>query len=128
MYTSWSHVLNCELYKVLAMKIDGLHSKVVGAKNIEDLRTENNVLYLELVIFKDARAKAEYKVTKAEMLQQLSFKAQKQAELKLNVCEDMAHAKHKELTKALGELSKANELLAKLGASGYSYPKGSAET
>ncbi|KAL2559362.1 hypothetical protein Fot_04101 [Forsythia ovata] len=32
MYTSRSHVLNCELYKVLAMKVDELHSTVGGMR------------------------------------------------------------------------------------------------
>ncbi|KAL2515646.1 hypothetical protein Fot_29617 [Forsythia ovata] len=32
MYTSQSHVLNCELYKVLAMKVDELRSTVGGMK------------------------------------------------------------------------------------------------
>ncbi|KAL2538655.1 hypothetical protein Fot_20046 [Forsythia ovata] len=32
MYTSWSHVLNCELYKVLAMKVDELRSTVGGMR------------------------------------------------------------------------------------------------
>ncbi|KAL2549852.1 hypothetical protein Fot_11382 [Forsythia ovata] len=40
--------------------------------------------------------------------------AQKKAELKLKVFEDMAYAKNKELTQVLTELSKAKELLAKL--------------
>ncbi|KAL2479154.1 hypothetical protein Fot_48168 [Forsythia ovata] len=36
--TAWSHVLNCELYKVLAMKIDELRSTAMGAKDIDELR------------------------------------------------------------------------------------------
>ncbi|KAL2514574.1 hypothetical protein Fot_28545 [Forsythia ovata] len=32
MYTSQSHVLNCELYKVMAMKVDELRSNVGGMK------------------------------------------------------------------------------------------------
>ncbi|KAL2553532.1 Uncharacterized protein Fot_07151 [Forsythia ovata] len=36
MYTSQYHVLNCELYKVLTMKIDELHSTVVGAEDIDE--------------------------------------------------------------------------------------------
>ncbi|KAL2489090.1 hypothetical protein Fot_42382 [Forsythia ovata] len=45
--------------------------------------------------------------------------AQRKAELKLKVFEDMAYAKHKELTDVLTELWKAKEFLAKLGASGH---------
>ncbi|KAL2549766.1 hypothetical protein Fot_11296 [Forsythia ovata] len=119
MYTSQSHVLNYELYKVLAMKIDELYSTVSGTKDIDELRSKNKILRSRLAVFKDASAKVNYTISMAETLQKLSVKAQKQAELKLKVYEDMAHVKHKELTEALSELSKAKELLAKLGVSGY---------
>ncbi|KAL2509046.1 hypothetical protein Fot_32693 [Forsythia ovata] len=127
MSTARSHVLNCELYKVLAMKIDELCSTAKGSKNIDELHSENKILHLRLVVLEDARAQAEFKIIKSETIQRLSVNAQKQDELKLKVCEDMAYAKHKELIEALVELSKAKELLAKLGTSSYTDPKGSAE-
>ncbi|KAL2553649.1 hypothetical protein Fot_07268 [Forsythia ovata] len=102
--------------------------RVLGAEDNDELRSENNILRLRLAVSKDARAKAKYKISMAETLQKLYVKARKQAELKLNVCKDMAHAKHKKLTKALAELSKAKELLAKLRVSSYTNPKSSTET
>ncbi|KAL2518436.1 hypothetical protein Adt_14683 [Abeliophyllum distichum] len=44
MYTSWSHVLNYKLYKVLAMKIEELRSMVGVDEDIEALRLENKDL------------------------------------------------------------------------------------
>ncbi|KAL2501693.1 hypothetical protein Fot_35541 [Forsythia ovata] len=41
MYTSRSHLLNCELYKVLAMKVDELHSTVGRDEDLDALRSEN---------------------------------------------------------------------------------------
>ncbi|KAL2488745.1 hypothetical protein Fot_42037 [Forsythia ovata] len=67
----------------------------------------------------DARANVKNKIAMVETIQKFPVKAQEQAELKLKVCKDMAHAKHKELTEALAELLKAKELLAKLGVFGY---------
>ncbi|KAL2514210.1 hypothetical protein Fot_28181 [Forsythia ovata] len=46
-----SHVLNCELYKVLAMKIDELCSMATGVKDIEELCLENKILRSRLAIF-----------------------------------------------------------------------------
>ncbi|KAL2494147.1 hypothetical protein Fot_37904 [Forsythia ovata] len=123
MYTCWSHVLNCKLYKVLVMKVDELHLTVEGVEDIDELRSKNKILRSRLAVLDDARTNAEYKISMAETIQKLSVNARKQVELKLKVCEDMAHAKHKELTEALTELSKAKELLAKLGVSGYADPK-----
>ncbi|KAL2558878.1 Uncharacterized protein Fot_03617 [Forsythia ovata] len=40
----------------------------------------------------------------------------------------MAYTKHKQLNEALAELTKAKDLLAKLGTSGYTDPKGLTET
>ncbi|KAL2538378.1 hypothetical protein Fot_19769 [Forsythia ovata] len=53
MSTAWSHVLNCKLYKVLAMKIDDLRSTVVGAKDIDGLHLENKQLRSMLSVSKD---------------------------------------------------------------------------
>ncbi|KAL2548460.1 hypothetical protein Fot_09990 [Forsythia ovata] len=44
MNTARSHVLNCELYKVLAMKVDKQRSTVVGTENIDVMRLENQTL------------------------------------------------------------------------------------
>ncbi|KAL2501524.1 hypothetical protein Fot_35372 [Forsythia ovata] len=56
MSTSRSHVLNYELYKVLAMKIDELRSTVVGAEDIDELRSKNKIFHLRLAVFEDAKA------------------------------------------------------------------------
>ncbi|KAL2552623.1 hypothetical protein Fot_06242 [Forsythia ovata] len=108
--TSRSHVLNCKLYKVLAMKIDKQRSTVAGEEDIDELRSENKVFRSRFAVFEDARAQAEFKIIKSEMIQRLSISARKQAELKLKFCKDMAYEKLKQLTKALAELSKAKEL------------------
>ncbi|KAL2488771.1 hypothetical protein Fot_42063 [Forsythia ovata] len=127
MSTAHSHVLDCELYKVLGMKIDKLRSTVVGADDIEALRSKQKILNSRLAVSEDARAQAEFKIIKSETIQRLSFSARKQDELKLKVCKDMAYTKHKQLAEALAELAKAKELLAKLGISSYANSKGSAE-
>ncbi|KAL2545135.1 hypothetical protein Fot_14368 [Forsythia ovata] len=82
------------------MKVDELRSTITGAKDIDELRSKNKILRFRLVISEDARAQAEYKITKSKNIQRLSFNDRKQAEL----------------TDALVELSKVKELLAKLGA------------
>ncbi|KAL2509911.1 hypothetical protein Fot_33558 [Forsythia ovata] len=128
MNTAQSYVLNCELYKVFVMKVDELRSMVVGAKDIDVLYSENKIFCTRLAIVEDARAQAVFKVTKSETIQRMCAQAQKKAELKLKVCEDTIHPKHKELTEALAELSKAKDLLADLGAPGYADPKDLAGT
>ncbi|KAL2520550.1 hypothetical protein Fot_24473 [Forsythia ovata] len=95
----------------------------MGSKVIDELRSENMILRSRLALAENARVQAEFKIIKSKKIQMLSVNARKQAELKLRVCEDMTYAKHKELTEALAELSKAKELLAKLGASSYTDPK-----
>ncbi|KAL2529404.1 hypothetical protein Fot_22005 [Forsythia ovata] len=97
MNTFQSHVLNCELYKVFAMKVDELRSKVVGAEDIDTLHSEN-------------------------------IRPFKKAESQLRACQNMVHAKDKELTEALAELSKANDLLTILGVPGYADLKDPAGT
>ncbi|KAL2544729.1 hypothetical protein Fot_13962 [Forsythia ovata] len=69
MYTSRSHVLNCELYKVLVIKFDELHSTVEGVKDIDELRAENKMLCSILAISEDARTKAEYRISMVETIQ-----------------------------------------------------------
>ncbi|KAL2551910.1 hypothetical protein Fot_05529 [Forsythia ovata] len=68
MYTSRSHVLNCELYKVLVMKVDELRSTVGGDEDVNGLRSENKDLLERLAISKDARARAIYDLTKAKRI------------------------------------------------------------
>ncbi|KAL2559344.1 hypothetical protein Fot_04083 [Forsythia ovata] len=107
MYTSWSHVLNCELYKVLAMKVDELRSTVREDEDVDVLRLENKDLQEQLAFTEDARARAIYDITKAKTIQKACVQAQKKAESQLRSCQNMIHAKDKELTEALTELSKA---------------------
>ncbi|KAL2538276.1 hypothetical protein Fot_19667 [Forsythia ovata] len=97
MSTTWSHVLNCELYKVLVMKVDELRSTVTGIEDIDELRSENKILCSMLAIYDDAKEQAEFKIIKSKMIQMLSVSARKQAEWKLKVCEDMSYTKHKQL-------------------------------
>ncbi|KAL2551152.1 hypothetical protein Fot_12682 [Forsythia ovata] len=68
MYTSRSHVLNCELYKVLAMKVDELCSTVGGDEDVDALRSENKDIRERLAFSEDARARAIYDVTKAKTI------------------------------------------------------------
>ncbi|KAL2557004.1 Uncharacterized protein Fot_01743 [Forsythia ovata] len=77
MYTSQSHVLNCELYKVLAMKVNELYSTVEGTEDIDELRAENKMLCSRLAISEDAMAKAKYRISMSETIQKLSVKARK---------------------------------------------------
>ncbi|KAL2489130.1 SPRY domain-containing protein [Forsythia ovata] len=120
MYTYRSHVLNCELYKVLAMKVDELRSTVRGDEDVNALRSENKYLGERLAISEDVRARAIYDVTKAK---RIHVQAQKKAESQLRSFQNMIHAKDKELTEALSELSRAQDLLANLGVPGYADPK-----
>ncbi|KAL2501629.1 hypothetical protein Fot_35477 [Forsythia ovata] len=121
MYTSRSHVLNCELYKVLAMKVDELHSTVMRGEDIDALRLENKDLREQLAFSKDARARAIYDITKAGTIQKACVRAQRTAESQLGACQNMIHAKDKKLTDALAELSKAKGLLADLGVPGTAF-------
>ncbi|KAL2494365.1 Uncharacterized protein Fot_38122 [Forsythia ovata] len=120
MNTVRSHVLNCELYKVFAMKVGELCSEVMGTEDIDALRSENNAICEQFVVVEDARAPAVYDVTKSGMIQMMCAQVQKKAESQLW---SMVHAKDKELTEALAKLSKAKDLLANLGVSGYADPK-----
>ncbi|KAL2490952.1 hypothetical protein Adt_26580 [Abeliophyllum distichum] len=56
MNTARSHVHNCELYKIFEMKVDEQRSKVVGAEDIDALRSENKALRMQFAINEDARA------------------------------------------------------------------------
>ncbi|KAL2531995.1 hypothetical protein Adt_05346 [Abeliophyllum distichum] len=51
LHTSWSHVLNCKLYKVLAMKIEELRSMAGGGEDVDALRSENKDLHNRLAFF-----------------------------------------------------------------------------
>ncbi|KAL2488102.1 hypothetical protein Fot_41394 [Forsythia ovata] len=44
MYTSRSHVLNCELYKMLEMKVDEIHSVIGEDEDAEAMRAKNKRL------------------------------------------------------------------------------------
>ncbi|KAL2558903.1 hypothetical protein Fot_03642 [Forsythia ovata] len=89
MNTVLSHILNCELYKVFAMKVDKLCLTVVGVEDIDALRSKNKALRARLPIVEDARAQAVFIVTKSKTIQMVYAQAQKKVELQLKVCEDM---------------------------------------
>ncbi|KAL2544785.1 hypothetical protein Fot_14018 [Forsythia ovata] len=80
MYTSCSHVLNCELYKMLEMKVDEIHSVIGEDEDVEVMRAENKRLRARLAFSKDARTRATYDVTKAQTIQKACVVAQKKAE------------------------------------------------
>ncbi|KAL2494461.1 hypothetical protein Fot_38218 [Forsythia ovata] len=122
MYTSRSHVLNCELYKVLEMKVDELRSVIGEDEDVEAMRAKNKDLRARLAFSEDARARATYDVMKTRTIQKPCVDAQKKAESQLKSCQSLIYAKDKELTGALNELAKAQGLLAKLGAPGYAEP------
>ncbi|KAL2550515.1 hypothetical protein Fot_12045 [Forsythia ovata] len=119
MYTSRSHVLNCELYKILEMKVDEIQSALGEDENVEVMRAEIKRLKARLVFSEDARSRATYDVTKAQTIQKACIVAQKKAESQLKSCQNMIQAKDRELTEVLNELAKAKSLLAKLGVLGY---------
>ncbi|KAL2509159.1 hypothetical protein Fot_32806 [Forsythia ovata] len=80
MYTSCSHVLNCELYKMLEMKVDELHYVIGEDEDVEAMRAENKHLRARLAFSEDARARATYDVTKVQTIQKACVDAQKKAE------------------------------------------------
>ncbi|KAL2508763.1 hypothetical protein Fot_32410 [Forsythia ovata] len=96
MNTARSHLLNYELYKVLAGYKE---SKAIGSKDSDELHLENKILFSKLDLVKEARWQAEYKAMKAETIQKVCNNAKRRAELKLKVYKDMAYAKYKELDK-----------------------------
>ncbi|KAL2478881.1 hypothetical protein Fot_47895 [Forsythia ovata] len=119
MYTSHSHVLNCELYKMLEMKVDEIQSALGEDKNAEAMRVEIKRLRARLTFSEDAWRRATYDVRKAQTIQNACIVAQKKAESQLKSCQNMIQAKDRELTEVLNELAKAKSLLAKLGVPGY---------
>ncbi|KAL2545963.1 hypothetical protein Fot_15196 [Forsythia ovata] len=68
MYTSRSHVLNCELYKMLEMKVDEIQSTLGEDENAEAMRAEIKRLRARLAFLKDAQSRATYDVTKAQTI------------------------------------------------------------
>ncbi|KAL2558706.1 hypothetical protein Fot_03445 [Forsythia ovata] len=129
---TWAKVVDdtdlLEFVKMAEMSTSRSHNiakrlKVVGSEDVNKLRSENKTLHSKLTLADEARAQAKYKLIKFETIQRMCINAWKQAEVKLKVCEDMSYTKHKELAEALADLSKANELLAKLGASSCADPK-----
>ncbi|KAL2489063.1 hypothetical protein Fot_42355 [Forsythia ovata] len=75
--TTQSRILNCKLYKVLAMKVDKLRSTATDSKDIDELHLENKIIRSRFAIFEEARAQAEFKIIKSEMIQRLSVITQK---------------------------------------------------
>ncbi|KAL2559153.1 hypothetical protein Fot_03892 [Forsythia ovata] len=124
MYTSRSQVLNCELYTVLSIKVDELRSTVGGDEDIDVLCLENKDLREQLTFSENARTHAIYDITKAGTIQMTCVQVQRTAESQLRDCQNMIHAKDKELTNALAELSKSKGLLVNLGVAGYTNHKG----
>ncbi|KAL2559918.1 hypothetical protein Fot_04657 [Forsythia ovata] len=86
MYTSRSHVLNCELYKMLEMKVDEIHSVLGEDEDAEAMRVEIKRLRARLAFSKDAQTPATYDVTKAQTIQKVCIVAQKKAESQLKSC------------------------------------------
>ncbi|KAL2544435.1 hypothetical protein Fot_13668 [Forsythia ovata] len=80
MYTSRSHVLNCELYKMLEMKVDEIHSVLGEVEDAEAMRAEIKHLRARLVFSEDAQTRATYDVTKVQIIQKACVVAQKKAE------------------------------------------------
>ncbi|KAL2478967.1 hypothetical protein Fot_47981 [Forsythia ovata] len=80
MYTFRSHVLNCELYKLLEMKIDELYSVIGDDVDVEAMRAENKHLRARLAFSEDTRARAKYDVTKAQTIQKVCVDAHKKVE------------------------------------------------
>ncbi|KAL2554034.1 hypothetical protein Fot_07653 [Forsythia ovata] len=119
MYTSRSHVLNCELYKMLEMKVDEIHPVLGEDEDADAMRVGVKRLRARLAFSEDARTRTMYDVTKAQTIQKACIVAQKKAESQLKSCQSMIQAKDRELTEILNELAKAKGLLAKLGVSGY---------
>ncbi|KAL2553202.1 hypothetical protein Fot_06821 [Forsythia ovata] len=91
--------------------------------DIDPLPSENKILHAQLAFFEDAKARAIYDITKVGTIQMVCVQAQRKVESQLRACQNMIHAKDKELTKALTELSRAKDLLANLGVPGYTNPK-----
>ncbi|KAL2552538.1 Uncharacterized protein Fot_06157 [Forsythia ovata] len=58
--TARSHVLNCKLYKVLAMKVDELCSTAKDSKDIDELCSENKILCSRLAIFQGCQGTTEF--------------------------------------------------------------------
>ncbi|KAL2553869.1 Uncharacterized protein Fot_07488 [Forsythia ovata] len=118
-YTSRSHVLNCELYRMLEMKVDEIHSVLGEDEDAEAMRAEIKRLRAPLVFSEDVQTRATYDVMKAQTIHKACIVAQKKVESQLKSCQNMIQAKDRELTEVLNELAKAKSLLAKLGILGY---------
>ncbi|KAL2472753.1 hypothetical protein Fot_48489 [Forsythia ovata] len=77
MSTARSHILNSELYKVLAMKVDELRLAATNSKDIDELHSDNKIIHSRLAFSEDARAQAEFKINKSETIQRLFVNARK---------------------------------------------------
>ncbi|KAL2494455.1 hypothetical protein Fot_38212 [Forsythia ovata] len=100
MYTSRSHVLNCELYKMLEIKVDEIHSTLGEDEDAETMRAEIKRLQARLAFFEDVQTCATYDVTKAQTIQKACIVAQKKAESQLKSCQSIIQAKDRELTES----------------------------
>ncbi|KAL2548920.1 hypothetical protein Fot_10450 [Forsythia ovata] len=87
MYTSCSHVLNCELYKMLEMKVDEIHTVLGEDEDAEAMQAEIKRLRARFAFSEDARTRATYDVTKAQTIQKACVVAQKKAESQLKSCQ-----------------------------------------
>ncbi|KAL2529467.1 hypothetical protein Fot_22068 [Forsythia ovata] len=76
-------------------------------EDVDVLCLENNDLREQLAFYEYARARAIYDITKAKTIQKACVQAQKKAESHLRSCQNMIHAKDKELTEVSTELFKA---------------------
>ncbi|KAL2520195.1 Uncharacterized protein Fot_24118 [Forsythia ovata] len=83
MYTSCSHVLNCEFYKLLEMKVDEIRSVHGEDEDAEAMRAEIKRLRARLAFSEDAWTRATYDVTKAQTIQKVCIVAQKKVESQL---------------------------------------------
>ncbi|KAL2546510.1 hypothetical protein Fot_15743 [Forsythia ovata] len=68
LYTSRSHVLNCEVYKILEMKVDEIHSVLGEDEDAEAMLVEIKRLRARLAFSEDARTRATYDVAKAQTI------------------------------------------------------------
>ncbi|KAL2501462.1 hypothetical protein Fot_35310 [Forsythia ovata] len=93
MYTSRSHVLNCELYKILEMRVDEIQSALREDENAEAMRAEIKRLRARLAFSEDAWSRATYDAMKAQTIQKACIVAQKKAESQLKSCQNMIQAK-----------------------------------
>ncbi|KAL2501453.1 Uncharacterized protein Fot_35301 [Forsythia ovata] len=96
------------------MKVADLRSTVRRGEDIDVLCSENKDLRAQLDFSEDASTLSIYDITEAGMIQWACVQAQRMAESQLRACQNIIHAKDKELTEALTEFLRAKDLLANL--------------